>query len=64
MAILTIGEGGKKLIISLITGGGTNLIVAHNNQMTETRVDKFAYLTEENLEEMKREISGIDDLAP
>lgn len=64
VAILTIGEGGKRLIISLITGGGTNLVVAHNDQMAETRMDKIAYLTEENLEEMKREIPGIDDLAP
>ncbi|MEW6094990.1 MAG: ABC transporter permease [bacterium] len=63
VAILTIGEGGKKLIISLITGGGTNLIVAHNDQMMETRVDKFDYLTESHLLKIKREIHGIDDVA-
>ncbi|MEW6607481.1 MAG: ABC transporter permease [bacterium] len=64
VAIITIGEEGKRLIIREITGSGTNLVVAHNDQMMETRVDKFAYLTETQLETMKRDIPGIADLAP
>ncbi|MEW6102745.1 MAG: ABC transporter permease [bacterium] len=63
VAILSIGEGGKKLIIGLVTGSGTNLIAAHNDQMMETRPDKFAYLSENDIEKIKRKIPGIDDIA-
>ncbi len=64
VAIITMGKNGKELIIKEITGTGTNLVIAHNDQMTETRADKFAYLTETQIEAMKREIPGIYDLAP
>lgn len=64
VSIITLGQGGKELIIREFTGSGTDLVVAHNDQMTETRMDKFAYLAEAQVEAMKRKIPGIADLAP
>ncbi|MDI6792183.1 MAG: ABC transporter permease [bacterium] len=65
VAIITIGQGGKELILSELGRGGTNLIVAHSNQiMMETRQDKLDYLTEDQVRAMKRDIPGIEDVAP
>ncbi|MEW5767049.1 MAG: ABC transporter permease [bacterium] len=65
VAVITIGQGGKELILSELGRGGANLIVAHSTQiMMETRQDKLDYLTEDQVRAMKGDIPGIEDVAP
>lgn len=61
--VLAISKGGKELILSEFLTAGTNIVMAFNAQM-ETRTDKFAYLTEEQVMAMKEVIPQIDDLSP
>jgi len=61
--ILTISKGGKEIILSEFLTAGTNIVMAFNAQM-ETRTDKFAYLTEDQVMAMKETIPQIDDLSP
>lgn len=64
VAIITIGQGGKELILREFGRGGANMIVAHSTQMMmETRQDKLDYLTEDQVQAMKRSIPGIEDVA-
>jgi putative ABC transport system permease protein len=63
VTILTISKGGKELIFKEFLSGGTNLIVAFNAQM-ETRVDKWDYLTKDQVLAMKEAIPQIADLSP
>jgi len=65
VAIITIGQGGKELILNEFGRGGANMIVAHSTQiMMESRQDKLDYLTEDQVQAMKRSIPGIEDVAP
>ncbi|MDI6781208.1 MAG: ABC transporter permease [bacterium] len=61
--VLAVSKGGKQLIISEFLTAGTNIVMAFNAQM-ETRTDKFACLTEEQVMAMKEIIPQIDDLSP
>ncbi|MBU0899942.1 ABC transporter permease, partial [bacterium] len=61
--VLTISKGGKELILSEFLSAGTNIIMAFNAEM-EQRMDKLAYLTEDQVMAMKETIPQIDDLSP
>ncbi len=61
--VLAISKGGKELIISEFLTAGTNIVMAFNSQM-ETRMDKVACLTEDQVMAMKGFIPQIEDLSP
>ncbi|MBU1752597.1 ABC transporter permease [bacterium] len=61
--VLAISKGGKELILSEFLTAGTNIVMAFNAQM-ETRMDKLACLTEDQVMAMKEVIPQIADLSP
>lgn len=61
--VVAISKGGKELILSEFLTAGTNIVMAFNAEM-ETRMDKLAYLTEDQIMAMKETIPQIADLSP
>ncbi len=61
--VLAVSKGGKELIVSEFLTAGTNIVMAFNSQM-ETRTDKIACLTEDQVMAMKEIIPQVDDLSP